>query len=84
MTSSGQTLRSLDITRANASKHQSFGNGVHHCLGANLAKMEGEIAVSRLVRRFPDLRLAVEPHELEWAPRIILRGLRELPVALAA
>ena len=75
----GDTADDLDVTRADANRHVSFGSGVHHCLGAALARMEGEIAVTHLVRRFPRLALAGEP---TYNARIILRGREVLPVAL--
>ncbi len=75
----GDTADQLDVTRADANRHVSFGSGVHHCLGAALARMEGEIAVTRLVRRFPDLALAAEP---TYNARIILRGREAMPVTL--
>ncbi len=75
----GDTADELDVTRADANRHVSFGSGVHHCLGAALARMEGEIAVPRLVRRFPELALAAEP---TYNARIILRGREVLPVSL--
>ena len=75
----GDTADELDVTRPDAARHVSFGSGVHHCLGAALARMEGEIAVTRLVRRFGDLSLAAEP---TFNGRIILRGRDKIPVAL--
>ena len=75
----GDTAGTLDVTRADAARHVSFGSGVHHCLGAALARMEGEIAVTRLVRRFPGLALSDEP---TFNARIILRGRESLPVSL--
>jgi cytochrome P450 len=69
----------LDITRA-VNKHLAFGHGVHYCLGAPLARMEGEIALGTLLRRMPDLRLGVAPEALRWRPNLILRGLVNLPV----
>jgi cytochrome P450 len=59
--------------------HVSFGGGVHHCLGAFLARLEGQVAIPTLVRRFPSLELAVD--EPQWNGRIVLRGLTTLPVA---
>jgi cytochrome P450 len=56
----------------------SFGGGVHHCLGAALARLEGQVAIGTLVRRFPALALATD--RLEWNGRIVLRGLSALPV----
>ena len=57
----------------------AFGRGIHFCLGAPLARMEGRIAIGSLVARFPDLRPAGEP---ERAETITLRGLRRLPLAV--
>ena len=78
----GDTADRIDFDRPTSDRHQSFGNGIHVCLGAHLARLEGELAVAGLLRRFPDLHLAVEPSELSWSPRIILRGLRSLPIRL--
>jgi len=75
----GATADDLDVTRPEANRHLSFGSGVHHCLGAALARMEGEIAITRLVRRFPDLAIAGQP---TYNARIILRGRDVLPVRL--
>lgn len=69
----------LDITRE-PNRHLSFGLGNHFCLGASLARLEGQIAINTLLRRLPDLRLAVAPDELRWRPGLILRGLEALPV----
>jgi cytochrome P450 PksS len=70
----------LDITRE-PNKHLSFGQGIHFCLGAPLARMEAQIAVNTLLRRLPDLRLKISPDSLRWRPSMILRGLNALPVA---
>jgi len=67
----------LDIGRAD-NKHLSFGNGIHYCLGAPLARIEGPAAIHALVQRFPNIRLATE--KLDWGDNIVLRGLRSLPV----
>jgi cytochrome P450 len=69
----------LDITRA-FNKHLAFGHGIHYCLGASLARMEGEIALGTLIRRMPNLRLGVATETLKWRPNFILRGLVQLPV----
>jgi cytochrome P450 PksS len=69
----------LDITRE-PNKHLSFGQGIHFCLGAPLARMEAQIAVNTLLSRMPDLRLKVSPEHLRWRPGMILRGLDSLPV----
>jgi cytochrome P450 len=69
----------LDITRPNV-RPLSFGGGIHFCLGAQLARIEAEVAISTLLRRLPDLRLddAVNP---EWRPTFVLRGLKRLPAS---
>ena len=69
----------LDLTR-DAHEHVAFGAGVHFCLGAQLARLEGQIALSTAVRRFPNLRLAT--NGLRWRPAPVLRGLEALPVKL--
>ena len=71
----------LDLTR-DPNRHLSFGQGVHYCLGAPLARLEGSVAVPTLLRRAPGLRLAVPPDRLRWKGGIILRGLHELPVSV--
>jgi cytochrome P450 len=73
----GDDADRLRVDRDNARQHVSFGAGVHHCLGAALARLEGRVAVSSLIRRFPDLDLAGEP---QWNGRINLRGLAAFPV----
>jgi cytochrome P450 len=70
----------LDVTRA-ADGHLAFGHGVHRCLGATLARMEGQVAIGSLLRRFPGIRLATD--ELAWHPFPVFRGLVTLPVYLA-
>jgi cytochrome P450 len=71
----------LDISRAE-SRHLAFGHGIHHCLGAPLARMEGQLALGSLLRRFPELRLAGPHDQLHWGhgDGLVLRGLSELPV----
>jgi cytochrome P450 len=71
----------LDITRED-NPHLAFGIGLHHCLGAPLARMEGQVGIGELVARFPELALACTPDELRWRPTRIMRGLVELPVRL--
>ena len=75
----GPDADEVRVDRENSRQQISFGSGVHHCLGAALARLEGRAAISRLIRRFPDLRLAGEP---EWNGRVNLRGLAQLPVAV--
>ncbi|WP_315771705.1 MULTISPECIES: cytochrome P450 [unclassified Bradyrhizobium] len=67
----------LDITRPNV-KPLSFGGGIHHCLGAQLARIEAEIAIGTLLRRLPELKLD-DPDNPEWRPTFVLRGLKRLP-----
>jgi cytochrome P450 len=69
----------FDISR-NPNKHLGFGAGVHYCLGAPLARMEGAIAIPTLLRRLPDLQLALEPEKVSWNADGLLYGLRALPV----
>lgn len=71
----------LDLRRANANRHLAFGQGIHYCLGAPLARLEGLIAFRELVRRFPNMRLADES-ALAYRPQLILRGLEALPVVV--
>ncbi|HEV7760444.1 MAG TPA: cytochrome P450 [Acidimicrobiales bacterium] len=78
----GPTADRLDVGRTGAGAHLSFGSGIHHCLGAALARLEGAEAIGALVRRFPDLELATD--QPDWNGRIILRGLDTLPVAVGA
>ncbi len=67
----------FDITRSDV-RHHSFGGGSHFCLGAPLARLEAQLAISTLVRRFPELRMADEP--LEWRRIPAFRGLVKLTV----
>lgn len=71
----------LDITR-NPNKHIAFGNGIHYCVGAPLARMEGAIAFNTLLRRVPNLALTVDADELEWNPTILLHGMKAMPVTV--
>lgn len=76
----GPTAEQLDITRPDANHHISFGSGVHHCLGAALARLEGRQTIPRVLRRFPEVTLATDTPE--WNGRMVLRGLATLPVDL--
>ena len=69
----------LDITRPNV-RPLSFGGGIHFCLGAQLARIEAEVAIATLLRRLPDLRLD-DAENPEWRPTFVLRGLKRLPAS---
>jgi len=69
----------LNLTRE-PNKHLSFGQGIHFCLGAPLARMEAQIAINTLLSRMTGLELKVATESLRWRPSIFLRGLDSLPV----
>ncbi|MGW7578035.1 cytochrome P450 family protein [Streptomyces sp. NPDC054765] len=71
----------LDITREGPA-HVAFGHGIHHCLGAPLARIEARTVLRTLLDRFPDLRLAVPTEDLFRTPSMIMNGLAALPVRL--
>ncbi len=75
----GPDAERLDVGRENAHQHLSFGGGAHYCLGAALARLEGEVAIGSLVERFPAIERSGEP---TWNGRLNLRGLDRLPVSL--
>jgi len=70
----------LDLERE-PNKHLAFGLGPHFCLGAPLARLEGQIAINTLLRRVPDMRLTAAPDVPRWRRGLLLRGLESLPVA---
>ena len=76
----GATADQLNLRRPGATEHVSFGGGHHHCLGASLARLEGQVAVGRLVRRFGQIELAGEP---AYNGRLNLRGLARLTLTVA-
>jgi cytochrome P450 len=69
----------LDITRVE-NRHLGFGKGIHFCLGAPLARIEGQIAISTLLRRMPTVCPAIPLDQLQWRPSMIIRGLQSFPV----
>jgi cytochrome P450 len=69
----------LDVTRKE-NRHIAFGHGIHFCLGAALARMEGEIAFTALLRRFP--RMRVESRGIQWRSSIFLRGMKSMPIVI--
>jgi cytochrome P450 len=69
----------LDLARRD-NPHIAFGLGIHYCIGAPLARLEAQYALSALLRRLPDITLAADPAELRWRGGLIMRGLRQLPV----
>lgn len=69
----------LDLSRSD-NQHLGYGHGIHYCLGAPLARLEGQAALATLLTRLPDLRLAGESGDLRWRGGLIMRGLRTLPV----
>jgi cytochrome P450 len=75
----GPTAARVDIARPNAKEHLSFGGGAHYCLGAALARLEAQVAIGSLVRRFATIEPTAEP---VWNGRVNLRGLDSLPLAV--
>ena len=75
----GDSADELDLGRADASRHLSFGSGVHHCLGASLARLQGAEAIRGLIQRFPEVQAEAEP---EWNGRLVLHGMESLRLAL--
>jgi cytochrome P450 len=70
----------FDPTRE-SNPHIGFGHGAHHCIGAQLARMELQVAISTLLERLPELRFAVPEEELEWKSGLLVRGLKRMQVA---
>jgi cytochrome P450 len=70
----------FDITRPDAHRNIAFGKGIHVCIGAPLARLEGQLAFESLFQRFPKLRLAVPAEEMRWGSAASLRGFSRIPV----
>jgi cytochrome P450 len=69
----------FDVGR-DASGHIAFGHGIHHCLRAPLARLEGEIAITTLLARFPEMQLDIDPATIRWRANPMQRGPLTLPV----
>ncbi|MEL7436059.1 MAG: cytochrome P450 [Chloroflexota bacterium] len=69
----------LDITR-DPNPHVAFGHGIHYCLGAPLARMEGTIAIHALLDNFPNMQLNTDVDKLEWSQNLLLHGMTAMPV----
>ena len=75
-------LDGLDLDRDPVVPHLAFGHGLHRCIGAELARIELRMAYPALVRRFPDMQLAVAPADIAYRDTSIVYGLDSLPVTL--
>lgn len=75
----GENADLVNVARRGANEHASLGGGIHHCLGASLLRLEAQVALGSLIRRFPRMALAAEP---KFGERMTLRGLRELRLTL--
>jgi cytochrome P450 len=71
----------LDIGRED-NQHLTFSHGIHYCLGAALARLEGQVVFSTLAQRYPDMQLAVPADDVEYREHFVLRGLKALPVTV--
>lgn len=71
----------LDVGRKD-NKHLAFSQGAHYCIGAALARIEGQIAIGSVLRRFESLQLAVDDAAIEWHQNLSFRGLKSLPVVV--
>jgi cytochrome P450 PksS len=69
----------LDLSRQ-PNRHVAFGHGIHFCLGAPLARLEGQLAIRTLLQRTHALRLAIPQDALRWRQGLVLRGVKTLPV----
>jgi cytochrome P450 len=71
----------VHVDRPDAAHHVQFGSGIHHCLGAHLARLQAEVALGALLFRLDDVALAGEPR---WSERMVIRGLQYLPITYRA
>jgi cytochrome P450 len=71
----------VHVDRPDAAHHVQFGSGIHHCLGAHLARLQAEVALDALLFRLDDMALAGEP---QWSERMVIRGLQYLPITYRA
>ena len=69
----------LNVTRQE-NKHLAFGHGIHYCLGAPLARLEGIIALNTMFKQFPNMQLQIPPDQLKWRSGVLFRGLENFPV----
>lgn len=70
---------SLRLDRHNAGRHVALSGGIHYCLGASLAKLEAQVAIGSLIRRFPDMQLSAEP---TWRDRLAIRGVDHMALSM--
>jgi cytochrome P450 len=76
----GDDGQELDLGRTGAAQHLAFGSGIHHCLGAALARLEGRVALDELLNRFPEWD--VDESGIELAPTSTVRGWQHMPIVL--
>src|SRR5262249_17816753 len=74
--------REFDMNRTNLGQHVAFGNGVHRCIGAALARMEIKIAAREVARRLDNIKLAVPVEELRYLPTVATHTIMNLPLTL--
>jgi cytochrome P450 len=70
----------LRLDRTEAHRHVGFGHGIHHCLGAPLARLETAVAIDAVVNRLGDWQIAIDDSELAWGGSVLGRGLGSLPI----
>jgi len=70
----------LQLNRPNSNRHMAFASGIHYCLGASLAKLETEIAVGSLIKRFAQIEIVGTP---SWRDRLTIRGVNQLRLSVS-